>query len=138
MPELIKLVDYYYARVEDLPGSGRRLLEHISEHGVNVVAFTAFPLGAGFTQLDFVVDDDKELKQAAIDAGVTLVGPKKAFLIQGDDRIGALHEHHLKLSNAGISVLASNGVTDGRGRFGFMLWVKPEDVQKAARALAIF
>ena len=55
MPELTKLVDYYYVRVEDLPGSGRRILEHISEHGVSIIAFTAFPLGAGFTQLDFVV-----------------------------------------------------------------------------------
>lgn len=138
MPELTKLVDYYYVRVEDLPGSGRRILEHISEHGVSIIAFTAFPLGAGFTQLDFVVDNAEQLKQAAQDAGVTLVGPKKAFLIQGDDRLGGLQEFHLKLANAGVSVLAANGVNDGQGRFGFMVWVRPEDIDTAARALAIF
>lgn len=138
MAELIKLVNYYYVQIEDLPGSGRRILEHLSEHGVNMVAFTAFPLGGGSTQIDFIVDDASLLKRAAQDAGVTLVGPKKVFLIQGDDRVGALHEQHLKLANAGISVTASCGANDGKGRFGYLLWVKPEDVEAAARALAIF
>jgi hypothetical protein len=138
MPEIITKVDYYYTKVEDLPGAGRRILEHISEQGVNLIAFTAFPLGAGYTQLDFIPDNADLLIKAAADAGVTLVGPKKAFLIQGDDRIGALHEHHLKLANAGISVTASNGVSDGKGRFGFVLWVNQEVVEQAARALAVY
>jgi len=34
-----------------------------------------------------------------------------------------------------INVVASNGVNDGSGRFGFILWVKPEDYEKAAVAL---
>jgi hypothetical protein len=138
MAETIKIVNYYYAQVDDLPGTGRRILEHISEHGVNLVAFTAFPLGGGHTQLDFIVDHADQLKQAAADAGVSLVGPQKAFLIQGDDRIGALSEHHLKLANAGISVISSNGVIDGKGRFGFVLWVEQALVEKAARALAVY
>jgi hypothetical protein len=138
MPELIKLVDYYYTQVEDLPGAGRRILEHISEHGVNMTAFNAFPVGEGITQLDFIVEDVEMLKQAVSDAGVKLTGPKKVFLIQGDDRVGAMYEHYLKLANAGISVLSSNGVIDGKGRFGFVLWVDQKLVNKAARALAIY
>ena len=138
MAETIKIVNYYYTQVEDLPGTGRRIMEHISEHGVNLVAFTAFPLGGGNTQLDFIVDNADQLKQAAADAGVSLIGPRKVFLIQGDDRIGALSEHHLKLANAGISVISSNGVIDGKGRFGFVLWVDQAVVEKAARALAVY
>lgn len=138
MAELVKMVDYYYARVEDLPGAGRRILEHLSEHGVNLSALTAFPIGEGMMQVDFVVEDANLLKQAAVDAGVTLHGPKKAFIIQGDDRVGALHEHYLKLANAKISVTASNGIVDGKGRFGYIIWVKQEDVERAARALAVY
>lgn len=138
MPELIKLVDYYYTQVEDLPGAGRRILEHISEQGVNMTAFNAFPVGAGITQLDFIVEDVERLKQAVSDAGLKLTGPKKVFLIQGDDRVGAMYEHYLKLANAGISVLSSNGVSDGKGRFGFVLWVDQKLVNKAARALAVY
>jgi hypothetical protein len=137
MAETIRKIEYFYAVVADRPGEGRRLLEHLSEKSINLVAFTAFPVGDGRSQLDFFPDDPEQLKTAAADAGITLVGPKKAFFACGDDRIGALHEHHLRLSNAGINIHAANGTTDGRGRFGFILWVKPEDFEKAARALGV-
>jgi hypothetical protein len=75
------------------------------------------------------------LKKAAQDANISLVGPKKAFLIQGTDQIGALYDFHLKLSNAGINIYASNGVVDGTGRFGFVIWVDPGDYEDAAKAL---
>ena len=58
-------------------------------------------------------------------------------LIQGQDRLGVLYEYHFKLANAGVNVYASNGTTDGRGGFGYVLWVKPEDYTKAARALGV-
>ena len=135
MAETVRRVEYFYATVEDKPGEGRRLLEHLSEKGVNLLAFTAFPVGAGRSQLDFFPENAGLLRKAATDAGINLAGPKRAFLIQGEDRIGALHENHLKLSNAGINAYAANGVIDGSGRFGYILWVKPEDYDKTARAL---
>ncbi len=137
MAEAVRKVEYFYATVEDKPGEASRLLRHFSKKGVNLVAFTAFPLGDGRSQLDFVPESTEKLQKAAADADLTLVGPKKAFLIQGEDRTGALVEHHLKLSNAAINVHASNGVSDGSGRFGYVLWVKPEDFEKAVRALGV-
>jgi len=137
MAEKTRQIEYFYATVEDKPGEGRRLLEHLSEQGVNLVAFTAFPIGEGKAQLDFFPENAALLQKAAADADIPLVGPKKAFLIQGEDRVGALYEHHLKLANAGVNVYAANGVVDGGGRFGYILWVRPEDYQKAARALGV-
>lgn len=137
MADTVRTVEYYYAKVPDRPGEGRRLLEHLSEKGVNLLAFTAFPTGGEQAQLDFVPENAGLLKEAAADAGISLVGPKRAFLMQGDDRIGALHEHHLKLDNAGINAYAANGVVDGAGRFGFILWVHPEDFERAAEALGV-
>lgn len=137
MAEKIRRVEYFYVVVEDKPGEGSRLLKNFREKGVNLIALTAFPLGDGRSQLDFFPESTEKLQKAATDAGLTLVGPKKAFLIQGEDRIGALVEHHMKLSNAGINVHAANGVSDGSGRFGYVLWVKPEDFEKAARALGV-
>jgi len=130
-------VDYFYSTVEDRPGEGRRLLEHLSEKGVNLIAFTAFPAGGGRTQLDFVPESAEVLRSATDDAGISLVGPKKAFFIQGDDRIGALHQFLLILDNAGINVRAANGACSGMGGFGFILWVAPEDFDEAARAFGI-
>ena len=135
MSSVVKEVEYYYSLVPDKPGEARKMMEFLSEKKVNLLALTAFPAGEGQSQLDFFPEDANLLKQAAEDAGIALVGPKKAFLIQGEDRIGALYDFHLKLSNAGINIHASNGVVDGTGRFGYVIWVNPTDYEKASSAL---
>jgi len=135
MSSQVKEVEYYYAIVADVPGESRRLLDFLSEKKVNLLALTAFPVGDGDSQIDFIPVDPDQLKQAAADADIPLVGPKKAFLIQGEDKIGALYDFHLKLSNAGINIHACNGAVDGTGRFGYVIWVNPLDYDKAAAAL---
>jgi hypothetical protein len=137
MAETIRVVEYFYAIAGHRPGEARRLLEHISERGVNLLAITCFPLGADQAQIDFFPDNAEQLKSAAADAGVTLFGPKKAFLIQGDDRVGALHGYHLRLANAGVNVHASNGVCSSDGKYGYILWVKPQNFKAAAQALGV-
>ena len=135
MPSIVKEVEYYYSLVADAPGEARKLLEFLSEKAVNLLAFTAFPVGEGRSQLDFFPTDPELLRSAADDAKIALVGPKKAFLIQGEDKVGALWESHLKLSNAGVNIHASNAVVDGTGRFGYVIWVNPDDYAKASAAL---
>ena len=135
MSSQVKEVEYYYAIVADVPGESRRLLDFLSEKKVNLLALTAFPVGDGDSQIDFIPVDPDQLKAAATDADISLFGPKKAFLIQGEDKIGALYDFHLKLSNAGLNIHACNGVVDGTGRFGYVVWVNPLDYDKAAEVL---
>jgi hypothetical protein len=135
MSSEVKEVEYYYAVVADEPGEARKLLEFLSEKEVNLLAFTVFPVGDGQSQLDFFPVDPELLRRAAEDAKIPLVGPKKAFLIQGEDRVGALYEFHLKLSNASVNIHASTAVVDGTGRFGYVIWVNPTDYEKALAAL---
>lgn len=135
MAAAIREVEYFYSLVADKPGEGKKLLEFLSEKEVNLIAITAFPVGEGKSQIDFFPSDPEILKKAAGDAEIKLVGPKKAFLVQGDDRVGALYDFHLKLSNAGINIHACNGVVDGTGRFGYVVWVNPADYEKASKAL---
>jgi hypothetical protein len=131
----VKEVEYYYALVADRPGEARKLLEFLSEKMVNLLALTAFPVGEGQSQIDLFPSEPDTLKAAAEDAGIPLVGPKRAFLLQGTDRIGALYDFHLKLSNAGINIYSCNGVVDGTGRFGYVIWVADEDFEEASKAL---
>ena len=131
----VKEAEYYYTVVADQPGEARKLLEFLSAKVVNLLAMTVFPVGEGKSQVDLFPEDSAKLKEAAEEAQIALVGPKKAFLIQGTDKIGALYDYHLKLSNARINITASNGVVDGTGRFGFVLRVKPEDYEEAAKVL---
>ncbi len=137
MAESVQRVEYFYAVVLDEPGEVRRLLEFCSAHGVNLINFTAFPLGENEVQICFFPEDAQKLKMASEESGIPLVGPKKAFLIRGEDRLGVLVEHHLKLANAGINVYAANGTTDGRGGFGYILWVASHDYELAAQTLGV-
>ena len=131
----VKDVEYFSMVVADKPGEARKLLEFLSEKSVNLLALTAFPLGEGESRIDFFPEDPAPLRQAAEDAEVPLVGPKRAFLIQGEDEIGALYDFHLKLYNARINVRACNGVVDGTGRFGYVIWVDPADYEEASKVL---
>jgi predicted amino acid-binding ACT domain protein len=60
---------------------------------------------------------------------------KKGFLVQGTDRVGAVHRHLKKLAEAGINVTAADAVAAGKGRYGMLLWVKPREYARAAKVL---
>jgi predicted amino acid-binding ACT domain protein len=68
-------------------------------------------------------------------AGIAVGEKKTVFLIQGDDKIGAVAEVMGKLGKAGINVTTIDAVATGKGRFGAILWVKPADVAKTAKIL---
>jgi hypothetical protein len=44
---------------------------------------------------------------------------------------------HKKLYQANVNVYTSSGVTDGKGSFGYVLYVRPEEMDKAVSALGI-
>ena len=134
MSDTVTLVDYYYTMVPNKVGEGARILGALRDAGVNLLAFTGFPEGRA-VQLDFVPADAGAFVAAAKAAKVKLSRPKKAFLISGDDRTGAMADVHAKLAAAKVSVTAADAVTAGIGRFGAILWVQPKDVKKAAAAL---
>lgn len=134
MADTARVVDYYYIEVPDKPGEGARALGALSAAGVNLMAFHAFPKGRR-SQLDFVPSDGAQFKAAAKQARWKVTGPKKAFLVEGDDRIGAVAQILEKLAGAKVNVTATDAVCAGMGRFGVLLWVAPRDVKKAAQAL---
>lgn len=134
MADTIRRVDYFYVQVPNKPGEGARYLGALQEAGVNLLAFSGFPEGRG-SQMDFVPEDPAAFRQVAKKAGWRVTGPKRAFLISGDDRIGAIADHHRKLAEARINVTAVDAVCAGAGRYGAILWVAPRDVSRAAKLL---
>ena len=135
MADTVRSVEYYYVTIPDTPGEGQRILSALKESGVNLLAFLGFPLGGGQSQIDLVPEDPASLRQAAEQAGITLSEPKRAFLIQGDDRVGAVAEATAKLAEAGINLTAATATGAGAGRYGMVLWVAPTDYERAAAAL---
>ena len=137
MPDVIRRVDYFNTTIRDRPGEAYKLLSQLAEMGLNLVAFTAVPVGPSTTQLTLFPEDTGKLSSAAQRAGMTLDGPHPAFLVQGDDELGALAQIHQQLASADVNVYASSGVTDGRGTFGYLIYVRPEDHDRAAAALGV-
>ncbi|NIO00801.1 MAG: hypothetical protein GTO42_01465 [Candidatus Latescibacteria bacterium] len=137
MSAKIRSVEYFYTTVYDRPGEGCRILNSLAEGGVNLLAFTAVPVGPERTQIVLFPDNVDKLVRLAEDSDFVLTGPHRAFLVQGDDRLGALVEIHRKLCDENINVYSSSGVTDGKGGYGYIMHVKPEDYDNAARVLDV-
>jgi len=132
--EMIRRVQYFYQMVPDKAGEGARALQTLRDAGVNLLAFSGFPVGKR-AQLDFIPEDPAAFRAAAKRAKWKVVGPKTGFLVEGEDRTGVCAEILGRLAEAKISVTATDAVVAGAGRFGAILWVKPKDVARAAKAL---
>jgi hypothetical protein len=57
--------------------------------------------------------------------------------VNGDDELGALAEIREKLYDADVNVYASTGVTDGEGSYGYVMYVKGDEIDRAARILEV-
>ncbi len=130
-------IAYYHTTVQDRPGEAYRLLDSLAGLNVNLVAFTAVPVGPERTQLTLFPDDGSLLKSVAGDAGLRLDGPYHAFWIHGPDEPGALAQVHERLYQADVNVYASTGVSSGAGSFGYVIYVRPESFERAAGALGL-
>jgi len=133
----IRKVDYFYCSVVDQPGEAYKLLSQLVQGGINLLAFTAIPVGPNRTQLTLFPEIPGKLVNDAKNAGFKLDGPHPALLVQGDDELGAVADIHQILFEASVNVYASNGVTDSNGSFGYLLYVRPEDYERAASALKV-
>ena len=134
MAESVRTADYFYVMVPDKPGEGARILGELKRAGVNLVAYSGFPSGRG-AQLDVVPTDPAAFTAVTKRNKWKVKGPKRAFLIEGDDRLGACADVLDRLAGAKINVTAMDAVAAGGGRYGAILWVKARDVKKAASVL---
>lgn len=134
MAETIRKVAYFSMSVPDKSGQGVKALAALAAAGVNLLAFSGFPQGKR-AQLDFIPEDAKKFSAAAKKAKLKVNPKKVGFLIQRDDRVGALVEVLRKLSDKKINITAVDAVVAGGGRCGAILWVKPKSVNKAAKVL---
>jgi hypothetical protein len=135
MADRVRKVNYCYAKVSARAGQGAAVLGALREAGVNLLAFSGFPVGGGKAQLDLVGTDMAAVRRVARKNGWRLSKNKKGFLVQGTDQVGACHRQLQKLADQKINVTAADAVAAGQGRWGMILWVKPKDYARAARVL---
>ena len=136
MADQIKRVDYFYTTVPDKPGEGARILTALQAAGVNLIGISAFPHGARRSQLDLIPEDTAAFTRAARAAKLKLSTKKSGFLIQGEDRPGAVADAVARLAEAGVNVKSVQIFCAGAGRYGGMLWVETADLRKAGKAFS--
>ncbi len=137
MPYAIRSVEYYYANVRDELGAAYRVLSQLAERGVDLLAFTAVPLGPALVQFALFPADPNKLVAEARAAQLPLDGPHRALLVQGDDELGVLAGVHERLFQSGVDIYASSAVTDARGGFGYVVYVREDQFESALRALEL-
>ena len=133
----IRRVDYFYTTVKDEPGEAYKVLSALATLGIKLLAVTAVPFGPMNTQLTIFPEDSAQLRNEAQKSGLKLEGPQAALLVQGDDKLGAIAEVHSKLYTANVNIYASSGVSDGKGHYGYIIYVRPDDYENAVAALNV-
>jgi hypothetical protein len=134
MADIVRKVTYFSMEVPNKPGEGARVLGTLADAGVNLLVFSGFPTGRK-AQLDFIPEDAAAFKKAAKAAKITVRPQKFGFLVQGEDRKGAVAELLKPLAEKKINVTAVYALSAGEGRYAAVLWVESKDVNKAAKAL---
>lgn len=132
----IKKVEYFNTTVEGHAGEAAKLLSLFAGAGVNLLAFKAVPVGPGRTQFTLFPNDGSKMTAGAEKAGLILDGPHPAVLIKDDDdKSGDLAGIYEKLAQADMRVAESSGIAGINGGYGVILYLKPEDCEKAVAAL---
>lgn len=135
MADRVKKINYCYLTVSNRPGQGEKVLSELKDAGVNLLAYSGFPIKGGKAQLDFIPENMTAFQRVARTNGWKVSKTKKGFLITGADQLGAVQRHIGKLAAAKINVTAADAVAAGKGRYGMLLWVKPKDYSRAVRVL---
>jgi hypothetical protein len=133
----VRRIEYFYVTVRDQPGQAWQILKQLADLGINMQAFSIVPLGPDDAQLTIFPEDSGKFQSIAKKSGIVLSEPQCAFLVQGDDELGALLEVHKSLYQANVNVYASSGVTDGKGNYGYLIYVRKEAYEGAAEALGL-
>jgi len=134
MAQKARKVSYFAMSIANRPGKAVEILEALRAAHINLLGFTGFPRGT-LGQIDLIPEDAAAFSVVARRAKWQVKKRKTGFMIQGDDRPGAVATVLARLAGVKINVIAVDAVCAGKGRYGALLWVKAKDVRKAAKAL---
>jgi len=135
MAYMIRKVNYCKMNVLSRAGQGVKILEALKDAGVDLLAFTGFPIGGGKSQVDLVAVKMADIQRIARKNRWPISKTKKGFLVQGTDESGAVHKVLERLSKENINVVAADAVAAGKGRYGMIFWVNSKFYNRAAKIL---
>jgi hypothetical protein len=135
MPAKIFSATYYFTTARNKPGEACKLLSRLAQEEVNLLAFHTVPISRRETTFMIFPLNTNWLAEVARRTGLKLAGPHHAFIVHGDDELGALLDIHKSLCDAEINVDNAHGIADGRGGYRYILHVKESEFERAAEIL---
>ena len=135
MAYMIRKVNYCKINVLSRAGQGVKILGALKDAGVDLLAFTGFPVGGGKSQIDLVATRMTGVQRVARKNKWQISKVKKGFLVQGADEVGAAYKVLDRLASENINVVAADAVAAGKGRYGMIFWVNPKFYNRAAKIL---
>ena len=118
MPDTVRRVDYYAVSVPNRPGEAARTLTALEEAGINLTGFSGFPEGRR-AQMVFIPADAAAFKTATKKARLSIAGKKSCFIVQGEDRVGAVAALTRQLAEVGINITALQATCAGRAAMAY-------------------
>ena len=137
MADEVRQIDCVQVAIANRPGEGARVLTALRHAGANLVGFSGSRQGRHKAQLSFLTEDPAGFISAAETAGIPLSGQETAFLVRGTDRHGLLAKITTKIALAGINITAAQMICAVDGSCDGLVWVRPADVARAAKALGL-
>src|SRR5687767_3829636 len=123
MPDAIRRVEHFSIQVPNTPAKAFGVLSTLVSAGINLLACSGVPRGRR-AQIDVVPDDTRRFRSAVRKARLAFTPRKTGFLIQGNERPGALAGHLKKLGERNINVTGIDALSAGEGRWGAIIWVE--------------
>jgi len=133
MGRSIRRVTAAVMQVKDEVGELHRVLTVLKEAGINMMA-VASQRRRG-TALMAIPENVNAVRELAADQGVHLT-TRQVFLIEGDDRVGALVDITKAVSDAGINIEDIAALSAAR-RYAAVITFADADLEAASKALGL-
>jgi len=127
-----KRLAYFKAKIDDKPGALLALAKDLKEKKLDLIALKGVGQ-AGQGEILVIAKSPDKLREAWKASGA-LVEEGTVFFLSGTDTTGALVTSLDAIATAGVNLVATEALAVG-GKFGAVLWVSPEDLDKTAQAL---
>lgn len=129
----VEQVKYFKTSLENKPGALLKIMEDLKKKNISLSGLWGFATHGGAAELYVVPKHPNKLRTYWTAAGI-LEEEGTGFWLRGVDRTGALNRTLESLSRAGVNIDAIDAIALGE-RYGSFIWVAPDQVEKAAKAL---
>jgi len=126
---------FFKATIADTPGSFLAMAKELKAKNIGLLGCSGFDSRPGQAEV-FVIPKKPEKLRNLWKASGMAFEEGTGFLVKGTDETGALITTLETLARVGINIRASNAVAVG-GKYGALLWVAQQDVEKTAAALGV-